>query len=521
MKFKGVSMVLISVLLSLAVLEIASVTVMSAKGTTESDIFNFVNAVGNYFEVTRSPYLNITLASTEIVHVTLESIPGLVSFLIESNSSAVSTVLTLGGFEASTTYYLYQDGDFIETFTTDSSGGYTFTQDISQGHHVFIQERPSTVYINSDGSVDPSTASISVVGNLYTFTADIYETIQVNKSNIVIDGNGYMLQGSGSGYGFYLRGGISGVTITNTVIKGWSVGVGIVELPYPPEPLVGNNIIGQNTIADNYRGIELWYNGHNEVSGNTISNNNELGIMLGESPYNMISGNLISHNTGPNAWGIGIAWPSSQNNTITDNSIISNYGGIALHAQNNLIYHNDMIDNTVQTAPVNSYNYWYEPELLEGNYWSDYSGVDDGSGTDKHAIAGDGIGDTNIPWPEAGYDNYPFVNPLHTVHATVDIQPETLNLKSNGESLTAKIGLPVGYDVANIDLSTVYLDGIPATGWVSPGTVSFDRATVRDALTGMIDYEQGTKFYDITLPLTGEVDGTLFEGTDTITVIKN
>jgi hypothetical protein len=36
--------------------------------------------------------------------------------------------------------------------------------------------------------------------------------------------------------------------------------------------------------------------------------------------------------------------------------------------------------------------------------------VDDGSGTGRHAIAGDGIGDTNIPHPGANYDYYPFMN---------------------------------------------------------------------------------------------------------------
>jgi hypothetical protein len=46
---------------------------------------------------------------------------------------------------------------------------------------------------------------------------------------------------------------------------------------------------------------------------------------------------------------------------------------------------------------------------LEGNYWSDYPGVDDGSGTGKHAIAGDGIGDTYIPWPGLDFDFYPLI----------------------------------------------------------------------------------------------------------------
>jgi len=50
--------------------------------------------------------------------------------------------------------------------------------------------------------------------------------------------------------------------------------------------------------------------------------------------------------------------------------------------------------------------------LLEGNYWSDYSGADDGSGSGKHATSGDNIGDTEIPHPGTNYDNYPLMQAL-------------------------------------------------------------------------------------------------------------
>lgn len=127
------------------------------------------------------------------------------------------------------------------------------------------------------------------------------------------------------------------------------------------------------------------------------------------------------------------------------------------------------------------------------------------------------------------------------VTANVDVDPDTLNLKSNGEFVTVYIELPVCYDVTSIDLSTVELEGIPAVsdpqyGFVTDPSsylmdhdgdgilermVKFDRLTVRDALTGMIDFEQGMKFYELTVKITGEFDGTPFEGFDTITVIKN
>lgn len=296
----------------------------------------FIEDVGTYFEITNSAYLNITLTSTEIVHVILESIQGMVNFFIEKNSSVTSTVLAFSGFEPSTTYYRHQDGYLIEEFTTDSGGGYAYVQDISEPHHMFISEFASTLYIYSD----------------YTFTSDIHEPIVVRASNIVIDGNGYTLQAAGM-YGFYLYG-RSGVTIKNVIIQGWICGI------YLGWDGSSNNMITGNNLTNNFIGAYLMWSDHNTIVGNTFQRNFN-GISLTDCPYN-------------------------------------------------LIYHNNLIDNVWQAYDLSlGLNHWHHPDLLEGNYWSDYLGVDDGSGAGKHAIAGDGIGDTNIPWPGTGYDYYPLM----------------------------------------------------------------------------------------------------------------
>jgi len=567
-----------------------------------------VEGTGTNFETTNSEYLNITLTSSETVHVILESVPRIINFIVERNSSATSTVLTLSGFEPDTTYYRYQDGDLMANFTSDSEGGYTYTQDISEPHHVFIQEETSTLYIDSD----------------YTFTTDIYETIVITANNTVIDGNGYALQGPGYGNGFYLNR-RSGVTIKNVVVKGWTRGI----YPYESD---GNNISGNtiqnnldgiwlgrsdgnnisgNTVRNSSRyGIQLQESGGNDVSGNTV-NNNGYGIWLGRSSGNDVSGNTVNNNgwlgirlqnssgndvsgntvnsfrgiriwwsdgnrvsgntmqknvfsgirlyeasgndvsgntventwwgimlwwsdgnnisgnninnvrTGislgdfswcdnsisgnniqNNGWGIWLREASSDNisgnninnssregiwllesdsnnisgnniqnngwlgirlqesdgnnisgnninnssregirlgmssgNNISGNNIQNNGWGIWLRESGgnnisgntvynssregirlersggNTVYHNNIIDNRRQADDTNpATNDWHHPDLLEGNYWSDYPGVDDGSGTGKHAIAGDGIGDTYIPWPGPDYDYYPFIH---------------------------------------------------------------------------------------------------------------
>jgi hypothetical protein len=75
----------------------------------EEDEEYWIDANGTYFEITDSEYLNITIISSENIKMHLESIPKMISFHIESNCNATSTEITISGFEASKTYYRYQD----------------------------------------------------------------------------------------------------------------------------------------------------------------------------------------------------------------------------------------------------------------------------------------------------------------------------------------------------------------------------------------------------------------------------
>jgi len=123
------------------------------------------------------------------------------------------------------------------------------------------------------------------------------------------------------------------------------------------------------------------------------------------------------------------------------------------------------------------------------------------------------------------------------IGATVDIYPETLNLKSSGTFVTAYIELPEGYDVSDIDVTTVFLDGaIPAESepWaigdcdnddVSDIMVKFDRQTVIDYIWAKL-YHMGIEpssfpkeGVEVGLTITGLLNTETFEGSDTIRVI--
>ena len=110
------------------------------------------------------------------------------------------------------------------------------------------------------------------------------------------------------------------------------------------------------------------------------------------------------------------------------------------------------------------------------------------------------------------------------IPAVINVDPDTLNLKSNGQWITAYITLPEGYNAEDIVFEKVYLNGISAV-WSEIQDdvymVKFDREMVQARLTNEPDYDATLKSYDLTLTITGELmDGTLFAGSDTIRVLS-
>jgi parallel beta-helix repeat protein len=190
------------------------------------------------------------------------------------------------------------------------------------------------IYIRAGGNIDPPTAPISTVDNLtYTFTDNIYDPLVVERNNVVVNGAGHVLEGTGSGNGMYLNG-RSNVTIKNITIKQFSYGIYLSSS--------SGNTLSANTINAS-TGIFLDSSAGNNISSNNISNINGVGIFLGSSSNNSISANTLTNN----ANGIYL-YASSSNNSISTNTITNANYGISLDhsANNNSISANTIANNT-------------------------------------------------------------------------------------------------------------------------------------------------------------------------------
>ncbi len=121
------------------------------------------------------------------------------------------------------------------------------------------------------------------------------------------------------------------------------------------------------------------------------------------------------------------------------------------------------------------------------------------------------------------------------ISAAIDIHPHTLNLRSKGKWITCFIELPKGYDANDIDGSTVMLNetipisllDVPAPKRVPTKIGPYDGDSIPDlivqfdiAMVSELILSRDIKYGNVTLTITGEINGTSFEGSDSIRVIS-
>ena len=447
--------------------------------------------------------------------------------------------------------------DHVFEVTANNVTIMNFTVTDATGYH------KSGVYLNgvsycdiSNNVVTNNSFGIYVYSSTYNdvynniATGNVYHGVHIRfSSNINVTNNDVTLN---NGDGVYVHESnyslIEGNTITN---QSTGYGISLHESSF--------NTITDNDVTSNSMGLVLVSNcNNNTITNNDISQNPNGGIILGSSNNNTIADNTLSLNkytdlllynsssmagvyiySSIQSWPGPVLTPSLDNkayrNTITDNAYgvyIENDLGQVIHA-NNLFYDN-YFDNALANARDPGNNLWnttkhlginiIDGPYIGGNFWSDYNGTD---------IDSDGIGDTDLPYTSdgnitGGGDYLPLVHPT-SVGATIDIDPNTLNLKSEGNWITAYIELPGGYYVNHMNVSTMLLNGTIPVDLNAPATVGdYDGDGVPDLMVKFnradviyyIYYIQGISYGNVTLTVTGKFfNGTSFIGSDVIRVI--
>jgi nitrous oxidase accessory protein NosD len=201
-----------------------------------------------------------------------------------------------------------------------------------------------------------------------------------------------------------------------------------------------NVVIENNSFALTDRAIDAYGCSGIEIRNNSLILNDWCGVHLhNDVSWCNVTGNWFAWNEAE-----GIAMEGA-NITIAWNSFIES--GVAIEGGRDdlLVHHNDFIQNR---EPINPYvctrAFWDDGYPSGGNYYSDYTGLDEFSGPDQDIPGSDGIGD--LPYVHDSYhlyeDRYPLMSPAvshgSAPTALVEVQPSSgttltlFNLDSSG-----------------------------------------------------------------------------------------
>lgn len=339
---------------------------------------------GTHFSITDSSYLNIGLDSVDPVILSLESVPEMIIMKTEPGTEVFSTNITLSGLLPNTTYHKYEDTyKNHQEIVSDSEGKYTYVQDLSSLHFIFIQPRPSTTFIsNTVGGGNCSSVGIwDASTRTCTLTQDITGTVEIDSdgvNSITLDGNGKTISGNGTGSGIFIPTYVPGytpryITIKNANIRGFSMGIYTSSIK--------DSIITNNNLTNNGDGFYLQVASYSSITNNTVKNSIRSGVKVTHNNNNTFAGNTLSNN----AYGIRIE-ELSNDNIVKDNIITSNiyWGIIPWLSSGNTIYNNYFSNAINYLSDRQGYNnYWNIAKTpgknivggqnIGGNFWGNPS----------------------------------------------------------------------------------------------------------------------------------------------------
>jgi parallel beta-helix repeat protein len=213
------------------------------------------------------------------------------------------------------------------------------------------------VVIKSDGSIEPSNAPVEKNNNVYSLTNSIVGNVTIQIDDITFDGAGYSIEG---------------IEILDEVTIGLDV------------PFRNNVSITNLKVTNLVNGIRLLNSTNCIIYGNNIIDNID-----------------------------GLRLDNSTNNIVWGNNITTNYHGIHPFS-GSTFYLNNFVGNDEHVRfPVAEYpNVWDDGYPVGGNYWGNYTGVDQKQGENQDIDGSDGLGDTpHVIVTSLNSDRYPQMVP--------------------------------------------------------------------------------------------------------------
>ena len=272
-----------------------------------------------------------------------------------------------------------------------------FISDIDTSN--IVNGKPVYYWVNEQNRQVPATAgyiglvdSTDIVVKDVTLRENGPGVLCVNTKNIVIEN----VTATRNWYGIYLRDSTN-ITITgNALTDNGGVGVYLFDSDY--------SNIAENTLRNNKHGIHVITTNYSTIVNNIVNHNTEYGVYLYSSSFNTIQGNVLVSNS----YGLRIEGGSG----------------------NNVIYHNDFIENTNQAfvdPEYSSINRWDSGYPAGGNYWNQYIVMDVYSGPTQDQPLSDGIGDNPYTIDANNVDRYPIFRPIPVEITNVSISKIVTN----------------------------------------------------------------------------------------------
>ncbi|MCE4606769.1 MAG: right-handed parallel beta-helix repeat-containing protein [Desulfurococcales archaeon] len=220
-----------------------------------------------------------------------------------------------------------------------------------------VYSTPSTTASSSNTIVISQLPYTITKPGTYVLHSDMYyngggNAVTVKANNVVLEGNGHSIEGSGKGVGIYGMN-VNGIVVKDVKVMNFSKGLGI-------DYNSTNNTFYGNVISNNKVGIGLgWCSGNNTIYDNIISGN-VLGIRAFlEGGVDGIHNNEIEGNK------YGIEVNGFPQVVIEANKILDNEYGIDLRfSSGHIIRNNEFVNDGLLV--ISSYNNTVENNYVNG-----------------------------------------------------------------------------------------------------------------------------------------------------------